>query len=406
MTPQRGIPFVGATARVLTSRHRSTTFHLMAGLFTISRTTILSSLLALALSVPGTTPAESPEEREFTHARPGYTYHFPFDHGSHDGFQTEWWYYTGHLKVHTGRTFGYQLTFFRRAVRHASAAANPSRWTLRQLYFAHFALTDEQQGSFHFAERISRAGIGKAGADATHLNVWIADWHAEMQGEAHLLRARNEDIAVALNLTPEKLPIVHGREGISRKGDAEGEASHYYSFTRLHTDGTITVDGHTFTVSGVSWMDHEFGSNQLGDVQEGWDWFSLQIDDGSELMVYRIRRRDGSLEPASGGTWIPRHGPAVPLNREAISIEILDHWTSPQSGGRYPSRWRLNVPSVHLAMEIRPTLAQQELVTQGSTQVTYWEGSVTATGTRDDRSVSALGYAELTGYATSLRKRL
>ncbi len=377
----------------------------MAGLFTISRIWH-TSLLALVLMLLGAAPPPSTAEREFTPARPGYAFRFPFDHGSHDRFQTEWWYYTGHLKANDGRTFGYQLTFFRRAVRQDSAAANPSRWTLRQLYFAHFSLTDEQEQRFRFAERISRAGIAKAGADTGRLNVWIADWHAEAQGETHVLRARDGNISLTLTLVPEKPPIVHGREGISRKGEGEGEASHYYSFTRLRTDGTVTRNGKSFAVSGESWMDHEFGSNQLGDMQEGWDWFSLQMNDGSELMVYRIRRRDGSLEPASGGTWIPRTGPAMPLNRDAISIEALDHWASPQSGGRYPSRWRLSVPSVHLAMEIRPTVPQQELVTQGSTQVTYWEGSVTATGMRDEHAVSALGYAELTGYATSLRKRL
>jgi predicted secreted hydrolase len=348
---------------------------------------------------------------EFRHARPGYQFHFPFDHGSHDDFQTEWWYYTGHLRAGNGRSFGYQVTFFRRAVAQDAASPNssrrnPSRWTLRHIYFAHFALTDEGGGVFRFAEKISRAGIGKAGAKTGPLAVWIDDWRATADGDTHVIQARDEGIVLDLRLAPDKPPVIHGIDGASRKGATAGEASHYYSFSRMRTEGTLTLKGKALPVTGQSWMDHEFGSNQLGDVQTGWDWFSLQLADRSELMVYQIRRQDGSIEPASGGTWIRPDGTAVHLAREAIRVDTLDHWKSPRSGGLYPARWRLAVPSVGLSVEIRPTIPDQELMTRASTQVTYWEGSVTVQGEREGTPVSGVGYVELTGYAAPLQGRL
>lgn len=355
--------------------------------------------LACASWLPGAFPENGIAAAEFRPALPGYQYRFPQDHGTHDDFQTEWWYYTGHLRAANGKTFGYQLTFFRRAAAPETAARNPSRWTIRHLYFAHFAVTDEGGRRFHFSEKIARAGIGKAGAEAGRLAVWIEDWLVRADGEAHVLQAQAEGIALRLRLTPEKPPVIHGADGVSRKGAGPGESSHYYSFTRMRTDGTLTLGGTSLPVAGLSWMDHEFGSNQLGSEQVGWDWFSLQLADATELMVYQIRRRDGSVEPASGGTWVRADGAAVPLSRNAIVIDVLEHWQSRQSRGRYPGRWRISVPSVRLTVEVIPTVSDQELITRRSTQVTYWEGSVTVAGAREGRPVSGLGYAELTGYA-------
>ena len=351
-------------------------------------------------------PPKQTAAAEFRSALPGYQFRFPHDHGTHDDFQTEWWYYTGHLRAEDGKTFGYQLTFFRRAAAREAMAGNPSRWTIRHLYFAHFALTDDTGRRFHFAEKIARAGIGKAGAHTERLGVWIDEWAVQADGNAHVLQAQSEGLALRLRLTPEKPPVIHGTNGISRKGDGPGERSHYYSFTRMQTDGTLTVSGTTMPVTGLSWMDHEFGSNQLGREQVGWDWFSLQFADSTELMVYQVRRRDGSVEPASGGTWVRADGSAVPLPRDAIAIDVLDRWLSPQSGGRYPGRWRIRVPLVRLSVEVTPALSDQELITRHSTRVTYWEGSVTATGERDGQPVAGLGYAELTGYAAPLKRRL
>jgi predicted secreted hydrolase len=342
---------------------------------------------------------------QFRPALPGYQYRFPDDLGSHDDFQTEWWYYTGHLKSENGRSYGFQLTFFRRAL-GAAPSNNPSSWSLRHLYFAHFAMTDEGRREFRFAEKVSRAGIGKAGAATGKLAVWIDHWRAEVDGQAHLLRAESDEMALRLRLVPAKPAVVHGSDGISRKGSASGEASHYYSFTRMRTEGFLTMAGETFPVSGVSWMDHEFGSNQLGSDQVGWDWFSFQFEDGTELMLYRIRRSDGSIEPASGGTWIGSDGSRLMLRREDVLLEVLDYWTSPKSGARYPARWQISVPVVNLTIQAAATVPDQELVTRASTQVTYWEGSVSAKGQRAGREVSGLGYVEMTGYASALHKRL
>ena len=355
--------------------------------------------LACAVWLMSTVPVNHISATEFRPALPGYQFRFPHDHGTHNDFQTEWWYYTGHLRAEDGRTFGFQLTFFRRAAAREASARNPSRWSIRHLYFAHFALTDEKERRFHFTEKISRAGIGKAGAETERLGVWIDDWRVQADGDAHVLQAHAEGVTLRLRLTPEKPPVIHGAGGISRKGEDPGESSHYYSFTRMRTDGTLLLDGASLPVTGVSWMDHEFGSNQLGSAQVGWDWFSLQFADSTELMVYQIRRRDGSVEPVSGGTWIRADGAAVPLARDDIAIDVLDHWQSPQSGSRYPGRWRISVPSLRLTVEVAPTVSGQELITRRSTQVTYWEGSVTLTGEREGRAVSGLGYAELTGYA-------
>jgi len=355
--------------------------------------------LVCAVWLVSTMPAREISATEFRQALPGYQFRFPHDHGTHNDFQTEWWYYTGHLRAEDGRTFGFQLTFFRRAAAPEAAGRNPSRWSIRHLYFAHFALTDEKGRRFHFTEKISRAGIGKAGAEAGRLGVWIDEWRVQADGAAHVLQAHAEGITLRLRLTPEKPPVIHGAGGISRKGAGPGESSHYYSFTRMRTDGTLLLDGAALPVTGVSWMDHEFGSNQLGSEQVGWDWFALQLADSTELMIYQIRRRDGSVEPASGGTWIRADGTAASLARDDIAIDVLDHWLSPQSGSRYPGRWRISVPSLRLTVEVAPTVSGQELITRRSTQVTYWEGSVTLTGEREGRSISGLGYAELTGYA-------
>jgi predicted secreted hydrolase len=345
------------------------------------------------------------EESGFRSALPGYQYRFPWDLGSHEEFQTEWWYYTGHLRGPGNRMYGYELTFFRRGVASQKARQNPSRWSLRNLYFAHFAVTDEAHGEFRFAEKISREGLGKAGAETGHLHVWIDAWRTEGREDAHHLYAADHGMAIDLTLVPEKPAIVHGREGISKKGDASGAASHYYSFTRLKTSGQLTVNGTTIPITGTSWMDHEFGSHQLGPDQVGWDWFSVQFDDRSELMFYHIRRRDGSIEPASAGTWVHPDGSSTPLSREEVSVTVLDHWQSPNSQARYPGRWRISVPRMALSVEVTPTVRNQELVTS-STAITYWEGSAVANGIRDGHPVQGLAYVELTGYASPVRKRL
>lgn len=223
---------------------------------------------------------------EFRVATEGYQYAFPRDHGAHEEFRTEWWYYTGQVTAKDGRPFGYQLTFFRRGMPRHQVRTLPSQWAVTQLYLAHFAVSDLSKGHFHYAEKISRAGLGKAGAARDRLHVWIDQWSAESPSTApgtQTLHATDGDLALQLTVSPEKSLVVHGTQGISRKGAAAGQASHYYSFTRLATTGTLSIGTERFDVTGSSWMDHEFGSADLDKDLVGWDWFSLQLDDQREL---------------------------------------------------------------------------------------------------------------------------
>ncbi len=371
-------------------------------------TALLVGALALGSAAQAARDGDA-TEGGFRLALPGYQYRFPQDHGSHDAFRTEWWYYTGHLTAQNGRRFGFQLTFFRRGISPERLATAPSRWTIRHLYLAHFALSDLDHGRFLTAEKISRAGLGKAGADTDRLRVWIDRWSVEQMAgspERHRLRAAADGFAVDLTVTSLKPPVVHGMDGVSRKGDRRGQASHYYSLTRLATEGRVTVRGEQLAVAGTSWMDHEFGSADLGRDVVGWDWFSVQLDNNIELMVYRLRHADGSPDPASSGTLILADGRSRHLPGDTLRLEPLSYWTSPASGARYPQRWRLSCTSPGFSLELTPLLADQELITHRSTQVTYWEGAVRATGTWRDATVSGQGYVEMTGYAKRVTHRL
>jgi len=344
------------------------------------------------------------EAKGFTAAAPGYRFAFPRDHGPHPAYQTEWWYYTGHLTAESGRTYGYQLTFFRRGVDADAVRRNPSKWALNNVFLAHFAVTDEADGRFHFAEKSNRAGVGNAGADTTRFKVWNGPWTAEDKDGRIVLSAVAADRSILLHLRPSRAPVIHGRDGVSLKGREKGQASHYYSLTRLETSGTLTIGGRLDTVKGLSWMDHEFGSNQLSEAQIGWDWFGLHLENGMDLMIYRIRRADGTIEPVSSGTLLLPDDSVVHLPLEAIEYSVRDAWTSPVSKAVYPSRWKIAIPDHRIELSISPTVTNQELVTTQSTKVTYWEGSVTVKGVVGGEPVAGAGYVELTGYAKSMGK--
>jgi predicted secreted hydrolase len=363
---------------------------------------LLSS--SLLVVVPGLA-ADTTEE--FRLATEGYRYAFPRDHGAHEDYRTEWWYYTGQLTAKNGRLFGYELTFFRRGMPREQTKTLPSRWAVTHLYLAHFAVSDLSKGRFLYAEKMSRAGLGKAGAATDRLNVWIDRWSAESPLSApgtQILHAAEGDLAIRLIVSPEKPLVVHGSDGISRKGSVA--ASHYYSFTRLATTGTLSIDGEQFDVTGNSWMDHEFGSADLGKDLVGWDWFCLQLDDQRELMLYRLRRADGSADPVSSGTLIDRDGRGHHLTINEFTLEPVSYWTSQTSHARYPQRWRLTIPSQELSFELVPLMADQELSTTRSTQVTYWEGAIEATGSIQGRAARGQGYMELTGYAERIINKL
>jgi predicted secreted hydrolase len=362
-----------------------------------------SSLLVV---VPG---LAADTAQEFRIATEGYRYAFPRDHGAHEEFRTEWWYYTGQLTAKDGRPFGYQLTFFRRGMPRDQTQTLPSQWAVTQLYLAHFAVSDLSKGRFHFAEKISRAGLGKAGAARDGLHVWIDRWSVESPLAApgtQTLQAADGGLAIQLTVSPEKPLVLHGADGISRKGAGIGQASHYYSFTRLATTGKLTIGNESFDVTGTSWMDHEFGSADLGKDLVGWDWFSLQLDDQRELMLYRLRRTDGSADPASSGTVIDRDGRGHHLLIGDFTLEPTSYWTSQTSHARYPQRWRLTIPSLQLSLELVPRMAEQELSTTRSTQVHYWEGAIETTGTVEGKPIHGQGYMELVGYAERIPNKL
>ena len=369
----------------------------------IVRTAVVAgALLASGVSVAGQEGSGEGSKRSvWKAADPAYTLSFPRDHAAHPDHRIEWWYYTGNLRAPDGRRFGYQLTFFRFGVDRQPV--NPSRWAVRDLYMAHFAVTDVDRGAHHVAERLNRAGIGWAGASTEALHVWNDGWAVtldERDRRSHRLAAASDDgdVAIELRLDPAAPPVLHGVNGFSQKGAEVGNASHYYSLTRLRTTGRLTIDGETFDVEGLSWMDHEFGTSFLEPAQAGWDWFSIQLDDGTDLMVYVMRRIDGARDPRSSGTLVASEG-RVPLRVDDFRLTPGRRWTSPASGAAYPVAWRVEIPPHGLDLEVTAAVDAQELQTGRSTGVTYWEGAIDVRGTRRGVPVAGSGYLEMTGYA-------
>ena len=318
---------------------------------------------------------------------------FPADHGPHPDFRTEWWYYTGNLRAAAGRHLGFQLTFFRVALA-PTAAPRASAWATRQLYFAHFAVTDTANGRFHAFSRMGRGALSVAGAEAVPFRVWVEDWSAEGAGASPRLRASDGDVALDLELSATKPVVLQGDRGLSRKGPESGNASFYYSFTRMPARGVVRLGAESLQVVGEAWMDREWSTSGLGADLQGWDWFALQLEDNRELMVYLLRRRDGTVDPFSAGTLVAADGVVRALGASDVSVETLAQWTSPRSGVRYPARWRLTVPSAELRLDIEPRLADQELTVQAR----YWEGAVAVTGMAGAWSIKGQGYVELVGY--------
>jgi predicted secreted hydrolase len=335
----------------------------------------------------------------FAHAREPRRFRLPADHGPHYEYQTEWWYYTGQLASGSGRRFGFQLTFFRRGL---SPGPPPDAGSLatNQVYFAHLAITDAASGRHVFVERVARGAGGLAGASGEPFAVWLENWKAEARsadGSVLELRARDRELSLGLTLEASKPLVLHGDRGLSAKGDAPGNASYYVGYTRLAARGEIAAGGEAVAVSGEAWFDHEWSTSALGTGAVGWDWFSLQLDGGRELMYFQIRREDGSVEPVSGGTLVAPDGSTRRLAREAVALDVLSRWTSPETGGVYPSRWRLRVPGEGLDLLVEPWLAEQEM----RTSFLYWEGAVSVSGTASGRPVTGRGYVEMTGYARS-----
>jgi predicted secreted hydrolase len=321
---------------------------------------------------------------------------FPQDHGPHQEFATEWWYYTGNLDTAEGRHFGFQLTFFRFGLA-PQLPMRPSDWGTANIYMAHFAFSDVAGQKFYAFDRFSRGAAGLAGAQAEPFRVWLEDWSAEgARGALPMrLRAAQGNLAIDLSLEGGKAVVLQGDRGLSQKSAEVGNASYYYSLTRMPSRGSIRVAGASYAVTGLSWMDREWSTSSLAQNLAGWDWFALQLSDGREVMYYQLRDKNGGADPFSSGTIVAADGGTRRFARDDIKMEVLGTWPSPRSGARYPAGWHLQVPSAGIDLTITPYLADQEL----PLATVYWEGASQVAGTANGQPVSGNGYVELTGYA-------
>jgi predicted secreted hydrolase len=351
-------------------------------------------------------------------------FEFPRDHGPHPEYRQEWWYVTGNLDSATGERFGFELTFFRFALApegpgSASAAAVPegavvpesaavvpagstsaaveSSWRTGQIYMAHFAITDVARQRFRFTQKLSRGTVGLAGVTSPPLQVWIDDWSlgtVNSDGTHWRLRAAESGYELTLDAQALQAPVLNGDKGLSQKSGDRGSASYYYSIPRVSVRGRLVRDGQSTGVQGLAWVDREWGSGALGGNEQGWDWFALQLEDGSSLMFYALRNHDGRRDSHSAGTWIGPAGQSRPLSSDQVQIDVLDYWKNP-GGNRYPAHWRVRVPSAGIDVDVRPVLPNQELT--ASTR--YWEGAVDVTGASAGQKTAGRGYVELVGYA-------
>jgi len=354
------------------------------------RSRLLSLLLLLCCALPLSAQYEA--------ALPGYRYEFPRDHFNHPGYRTEWWYYTGNLKSADGHRFGFELTFFRQGV--SRDRAKTSDWDVQDIYLAHLALSELDGGRFYHTERVNRASPGLAGASQPLAKVWNGNWQVLWANDRQQMQAVADNFALRLVMTSRKLPVIHGRNGVSQKAAGAGQASHYISFTRLLTSGSIELEGKSYQVEGTSWMDHEFFTHQLEANESGWDWLSLQLDDDTELMLYRFRHKDGSVDPFSAGTYVDGQGKSTFLGVSDFSMQPAgETYTSPTTHAVYPTAWQVTVPTLSLDLQVKTPLRSQELVSGYSTGLSYWEGAITVSGTRSGAPATGVGYLEMTGYA-------
>lgn len=353
------------------------------------RTSMLA-LLALFFAV-------QPSAAQYKTALPGYKFAFPRDHFNHPEYQTEWWYFTGNLTAEDGRRFGFELTFFREGLDRAKK--DLATWDIQDLYLAHLALSDISGGDFYHTERTNRAGPGIAGVDEVKQRIWNGNWSVSWSGADQELHSIDERFQISLSLHPEKPPVIHGENGVSQKAEGLGRASHYISLTRLTTSGTINVGKKDLQVNGVTWMDHEFFTHQLETNQAGWDWLSVQLGDNTELMLYRIRRKDGSVDPFSSGTYIDEHGKSTHLRASDFILKPEgETWRSPGTAATYPIQWKLSIPRLGIDLETRTRLKSQEISGRSKLAPSYWEGAIELNGHRGASKLEGVGYLEMTGY--------
>ncbi len=338
-------------------------------------------------------------DEDFSKAVDKRKFVFPDDHGPHPDFRTEWWYFTGNLVSKDGKEFGYQFTIFRTALSKEKSKRN-SEWNSNQIYMAHFAVTDINENKFYFDERFSREGNNLAGAQASPFKVWVEDWQIiQIQNEVLFdlpiinVKAKTENFEIDFILESTKPFVLQGDEGLSQKGKQPGNASYYYSYTRLKTNGKIILEGKEFNVSGFSWMDREWSTSALSEDQAGWDWFAMQLDDNTEIMYYQMRKKDGTSDVFSKGVFVDETGSSQLLQKDDVVLEVTDYWETPD-GEKYPSGWNLQIPSKEIDLKITPAVKNQLM----DVVVRYWEGSVKIEGTKSNTDIRGRGYVELTGY--------
>jgi predicted secreted hydrolase len=365
----------------------------------------------------------------FARAFRSRVFEFPQDHLAHPEFKHEWWYFTGNLTTAAGDRLGYQLTLFRiglkpderiiKTLDYVSSASEPasevqSDWRTNHIYMGHLAVTDITNQRFYDYEKFSRGVMGMAGSElikvgtkqqnseeSTAIKIWLENWQIISHGQTTFplsVKAQKGEVAIELTLDPMKPVVYQGYEGLSQKGRKQGNASYYYSITRLDSKGKISIKDQTFNVTGTSWFDREWSTSTLEKQQVGWDWFALQLDDGRDIMFYKMRRTDGSMDRYSNGTIVYKNGEIQSLNVEDVDLEETDHWQSPHSNVRYPSAWKIRVPKENLELTVEPLMADQE----NNLTVRYWEGAVKVTGIQHNdhnkEQISGYGYVELAGY--------
>jgi len=357
-----------------------------------SRLTVLAAALLIL----------NPLAAQYRTAVPGYRFEFPRDYFDHPEFQTEWWYYTGNLKSANGHRFGFELTFFRQAV--SRDPSQTATWDVKDLFLTHLALSDLDGQKFYHSERINRAGPGIAGISASDARIWNGNWQIQWEGSDQKLQAIEKQFQLHLTLHPEKPPVIHGENGVSQKSQGAGYASYYISLTRLTANGQLNLNGAQFEVSGLAWMDHEFFTYQLESNQIGWDWLSLQLEDNTELMLFRIRRKDGSLDPFSSGTYVDAQGKSAHLRAADFILQPLAQtWTSPVTHAIYPVVWKIAIPKLGIDLEAHTALVAQEFSEKTKIAPSYWEGAITLEGHRGKMSLGGFGYLEMTGYDRALK---
>jgi len=339
----------------------------------------------------------SSAQEAYQAAKAGYQYQFPRDYFNHPEYQTEWWYYTGNVTAADGHRFGFELTFFRQAVDRD--AAKDKAWDVQDIYLAHLALSDLAGGKFYHTERLNRRGPGVAGVSEAEQKVWNGNWNVKWMGEDQELQAIAAEFALHLSLHPEKPQVIHGDNGISQKSAGAGHASHYFSLTRIATKGEVKLNGKSYEVNGLTWMDHEFFTTQMEAEQLGWNWLSIQLTDHTELMLYQFRRKNGAVDPFSSGTYVDAQGRTTHLLASDFKLEPMgETWTSPATKATYPIAWKIEIGKLGIALEAKAALPSQELTGQSKLAPNYWEGAISLSGSRGTQTLAGVGYLELTGY--------